>query len=157
MILSNDRFLLFPWVTVPNLASHALALATTHIADDWGCRHGYRPVLLETFVDPTRYSGTCYQAANWEYLGQTQGRGRNNPRHECRETKKAIYVYPLRRDWRPCLTQGHRTADRKKRYRNDLASRHTRSVGDAFLAVWEQSVVLVLDKWRRIAYNRLRY
>ena len=51
LILSNDRFLLFPWVTVPNLASHALALATTHIADDWGCRHGYRPVLLETFVD----------------------------------------------------------------------------------------------------------
>ena len=143
LILSNDRFLLFPWVTVPNLASHALALATTHIADDWGCRHGYRPVLLETFVDPTRYSGTCYQAANWEYLGQTQGRGRNNPRHECRETKKAIYVYPLRRDWRPCLTQGHRTADLKKRYRNDLASRHTRSVGDAFLAVWEHVVEIL--------------
>ncbi len=140
LILSNDRFVIFPWVTVPNLASHALSRATHKIADDWGGLHGYRPVLLETFVDPTRYAGTCYQAANWEYLGQTQGRGRDDPRHEGRETKKDIYVYPLRKDWRQCLTQGHRTADLKKRYRNDLASSHTRSVGDAFIAVWEHVV-----------------
>ena len=60
LVLSNDRFVIFPWVTVPNLASHVLSLATTHIADDWGSLHGYRPVLIETFVDPTRYSGTCY-------------------------------------------------------------------------------------------------
>ena len=95
---------------------------------------------METFVDPTCYAGTCYQAANWAYLGQTQGRGRDDPRHEGRETKKDIYVYPLRKDWRQCLTPGHRTADRKKRYRNDLASSHTRSVGDAFIAVWEHVV-----------------
>ena len=143
LILSNDRFLIFPCVTVPNLASHALALATTHLADDWGRLHGYRPVLLETFVDPTRYAGTCYQAANWEYLGQTQGRGRDDPRHACRETKKDIYVYPLRRDWRQRLTQGHRTAEREKRYRNDLASSHTRSVGEAFIAVWEHVVEIL--------------
>ena len=94
-------------------------------------------------MDPTRYSGTCYQAANWTHLGQTQGRGRDAPRHACRETKKDIYVYPLRRDWRQCLTQGHRQADRKKRYRNDLASSHTRSVGEAFITLWEHVVTIL--------------
>ena len=143
LVLSNDRFVIFPWVTVPNLASHVLSLATTHIADDWGSLHGYRPVLIETFVDPTRYSGTGYQAANWTHLGQTQGRGRDDPRHACRETKKDIYVYPLRRDWRQCLTPGHRQADRKKRYRNDLASSHTRSVGEAFITLWEHVVTIL--------------
>jgi hypothetical protein len=143
LILSNDRFLIFPWVKVPHLASHALSLATNQIADDWVRVHGYRPVLIETFVDPTRYSGTCYQAANWEHLGQTQGRGRDDPRHEYRETKKDIYVYPLRTDWRQCLTQVHRKADLQKQYRNDLASSHTRSVGDAFIALWENVVEIL--------------
>jgi len=155
LILSNDRFLIFPWVKVPHLASHALSLATNQIADDWVRVHGYRPVLIETFVDPTRYSGTCYQAANWEHLGQTQGRGRDDPRHEYRETKKDIYVYPLRTDWRQCLTQVHRKADLQKQYRNDLASSHTRSVGDAFIALWENVVEILHEvaaeydeKWR---------
>ncbi len=155
LILSNDRFLIFPWVKVPNLASHALSLVTDQLADDWVRIHGYRPVLIETFVDPTRYSGTCYQAANWEHLGQTQGRGRDDPRHESRETKKDIYVYPLRRDWRQCLTQAHRKADIEKRYRNDVAASHTRSVGDAFIALWENVVEILHEvaaeydeKWR---------
>jgi len=155
LILSNDRFLIFPWVKVPHLASHALSLATNQIADDWVHVHGYRPVLIETFVDPTRYSGTCYQAANWEHLGQTQGRGRDDPRHEYPETKKEIYVYPLRTDWQECLTQGHRKVDLKKRYRNDLASARTRSVGDHFVALWEQVAEILHDvaseydrKWR---------
>ena len=80
---------------------------------------------------------------NWTHLGQTQGRGRDAPRHACRETKKDIYVYPLRRDWRQCLTQGHRQADRKKRYRNDLASSYTRSVGEAFITLWEHVVTIL--------------
>ncbi len=155
LILSNDRFLIFPWVKVSHLASHALSLVTSRIGDDWVRVHGYRPVLIETFVDPTRYSGTCYQAANWECLGQTRGRGRDDPRHECPETKKDIYVYPLRNDWRRCLTQGHRKTDLEKRYRNDLASSHTRSVGDAFIALWENVVEILHEvaaeydeKWR---------
>jgi len=155
LILSNDRFLIFPWVKVSHLASHVLSLATNRIADDWVRTHGYRPVLIETFVDPTRYSGTCYRAANWECLGQTQGRGRDDPRHERRETKKDIYVYPLRADWQDCLTKGHRRVDVKKRYRNDLASSHTRSVGDDFIALWENVVEILHEaaaeydtKWR---------
>lgn len=155
LILSNDRFLIFPWVEVPHLASHALSLATKQIADDWVRAYGYRPVLIETFVDRTRYSGACYRAANWQCLGKTQGRGRDDPRHEYRETKKDILVYPLRTDWRECLTQGHRRVDLKKRYRNDLASAHTRSVGDHFVALWEQVAEILHEvaaeydkKWR---------
>ncbi len=143
LILSNDRFLIFPWVKVPNLASHVLSLATNQIADDWVRIHGYRPVLIETFVDPTRYSGTCYQAANWEHLGQTKGRGLDDPRHECRETKKDIYVYPLQSDWRQCLAQMTRKSDLEKRYRNDVASSHTRSVGESFIDLWEHVVEIL--------------
>jgi hypothetical protein len=135
LILSNDRFLIFPWVEVPHLASHALSLATKQIADDWVRAYGYRPVLIETFVDPTRYTGACYRAANWQCLGQTQGRGLDDPRHEHRETKKDIFVYPLQADWRRCLTEGHRKVDLKTRYRNDLAAARTRFVGDHFVRI----------------------
>jgi len=138
LILSNDRFLIFPWVQVPHLASHVLSLATKQVADDWVRVYGYRPVLIETFVDPSRYSGACYRAANWQYLGKTQGRGRDDRHHECRETKKDIYVYPLQHNWRESLTQGYRKADLKKRYRNDVTSAHKRTVGDDFVALWQQ-------------------
>ena len=143
LILSNDRFLIFPWVKVPHLASHALSLVTNRIADDWARLHGYRPSLIETFVDPTRFSGTCYQAANWQCLGQTQGRGRDDPGKEYPETKKDIYVYPLQTDWRESLTKGHRKMELKKRYRNDLASSHKRDVGDAFVTLWENVVEIL--------------
>jgi len=143
LILSNDRFLIFPWVKVPHLASHALSLATNRIANDWGHLHGYRPCLIETFVDPTRFSGTCYQAANWKCIGQTQGRGRDDPDKKYPETKKDIYVYTLQRDWRESMTQGIRKVDLKKRYRNDLASSHKRDVGDAFVALWENVVEIL--------------
>ena len=143
LILSNDRFLIFPWVKVPHLASHALSLATNQIADDWVLLHGYRPSLIETFVDPTRFSGTCYQAANWQCLGQTQGRGRDDPQKEYPETKKDIYVYPLQTDWRESLTKGHRKVELKKRYRNDLKSSHKRDVGDAFVVLWENVVEIL--------------
>lgn len=140
LILRNTRFLVFPWVQVPHLASHALSLATKRIADDWVGAYGYRPVLIETFVDPERFSGSCYQAANWAYVGKTQGRGRDDPRHEALETKKDIYLFPLCADWQKSLTRGHQRTEIKKRYRNDLASSHTRSVGDEFIALWEHVV-----------------
>jgi len=155
LILSNDRFLIFPWVQVPQLASHVLSVAVKQVADDWVRVYGYRPVLIETFVDPTRFTGACYRAANWQYLGQTQGRGRADRHHECRETKKDIYVYPLQHNWRESLTQGYRKAELKKRYRNDLATAHKRSVGDDFVALWQQVAGILHEvsaeydeKWR---------
>ena len=145
LILSNDRFLIFPWVNVPNLASNALSLATKQIGDDWLCVYGYRPVLIETFVDTTQYTGTCYRAANWQYLGQTKGRGLFDPEHLYPQTIKDIYVYPLQPDWQHSLTNCHRVSLLKKKYRNDIQSSHTRSVDDAFVSLWENVAKIISD------------
>ncbi|MCP5093859.1 MAG: DUF4338 domain-containing protein, partial [Gammaproteobacteria bacterium] len=75
LVINNSRFLIFPWVNVPNLASHILSRVSGQIRDDWHQAHAYRPVLIETFVDTSRYLGTCYQAANWACIGQSSGKG----------------------------------------------------------------------------------
>ena len=138
LILSNDRFLIFPWVNVPNLASHVLSLATKRIGDDWVDVYKYRPVLIETFVDTTQYTGACYRAANWKYLGKSKGRGLFDPKHQYKETIKDIFVYPLVPDWQHTLTHFHRVSSLQKKYRNDVQSSHTHSVDDAFVALWEK-------------------
>jgi len=99
LIVNNTRFLVFPWVQVKNLASKALSLAVKRIRHDWRERYGYSPVLLETFVDPEIYQGTCYRAANWICLGQSAGRGRMDRYRENSFSRKAIYVYPLVADF----------------------------------------------------------
>jgi hypothetical protein len=136
-IIKNDRFLLFPWVRVSNLASHVLSLATKQIGDAWVEKYGYRPVLIETFVDTTKYTGTAYRSANWIHLGQTQDRGFGD-RKQLKKTVKEIFVYPLTPDWRHTLTSGHFAASLKKKYRNDVQASHTRSVDDSFVALWEK-------------------
>jgi len=95
-IINNSRFLIFPWVEVKNLASSALALAVKTVPDDWHRCYGYRPALMETLVEPKRFKGTCYKAANWIHLGKTTGRGRMD-RANIRQgaAVKEIYVYPL--------------------------------------------------------------
>jgi len=103
LVLNNGRFLIFPWIRVKNLASKVLSLAIKRIRDDWFERYGYRPVLLETFIDPEEYRGTCYQAANWIYLGRTQGRGRMDRYKKRLLSRKDIYVYPLISDFRASL------------------------------------------------------
>ena len=95
--------MILPWVRLANLASRALALAARQVEQDWQRRYGYRPVLLETFVDPQRYRGTCYQAANWIRLGETAGRGRLDRHKRYLSTRKLVYVYPLRPDFRRVL------------------------------------------------------
>ena len=74
-VIGNSRFLIFPWVRVENLASKALSLVVRRLADDWQAQHGYRPVLVETFVDLSRFRGTCYRAANWAVSGRDPGQG----------------------------------------------------------------------------------
>jgi len=103
LVVNNTRFLIFPWVYVKNLASKALSLAVKRIGYDWQDRYGYSPVLLETFVDPEQYRGTCYKAANWILLGWTAGRGRMDRHTQYLSTPKHIYVYPLHRDFRTIL------------------------------------------------------
>lgn len=102
-IVNNTRFLIFPWVNVKNLASKALSLAAKRIQSDWQERYGFKPVLLETFVDVEFYKGTCYQAANWVKLGLTAGRGRMDRHTQHLSSPKQIYVYPLCSDFRDYL------------------------------------------------------
>ena len=102
-IVANSRFLIVPTVDVPHLASHVLGMAARRIEADWVKRYGYAPVLLETFVDETQYAGTCYRAANWQRLGETCGRGRNDARGTADIGRKGVYVYPLHTDWRAQL------------------------------------------------------
>jgi len=103
-IVNNNRFLLLPTVHIPHLASHALALVTRRIREDWQTRYGYQPVVLETFIEPD-HAGTCYRAANWTEVGQTAGRGRQDRYSEYATTKKSIWMYPLVRDWRKRLVE----------------------------------------------------
>jgi hypothetical protein len=82
LLINNARFLILPWITSRNLASKLLAMAARRVANDWDHRYGYRPVLMETFVERQRFAGTCYRAANWTHVGQTRGRGKLDTRHE---------------------------------------------------------------------------
>ncbi len=105
-IVCNSRFLVLPWIFVRGLASKILSLAARQLPEDWRQRYGYRPRLLETLVDPARFRGTSYRAANWIRLGQTQGRGRMDRDHEATgRAVKDIYVFPLCRDARRRLCQ----------------------------------------------------
>jgi hypothetical protein len=99
-VLCNSRFLIVPGIKVKYLASHILSKAVRQLPGDWKNRYGVEPVLLETFIDKTLFEGTCYQAANWLYIGETKGRGRNDRNNKKGKTIKKIYVYPLRKDWR---------------------------------------------------------
>lgn len=102
-VVANSRFLILHSVEVPNLGSHVLRLAAQRVVEDWPRRYGYAPVLLETFVDESRFAGTVYKAANWKRLGQTQGRGRQDRDNQAAVGVKAIYALPLCKDWREIL------------------------------------------------------
>ena len=107
LIAYNTRFLVLSWVRVPRLASHVLGLLAQRIATDWQQLYGHPIYLLETFVDPERFRGTCYRAANWTYLGLTTGRGKNARTHCSTRSRKEHWVYPLIRDFRRQLTLDH--------------------------------------------------
>ena len=102
-LANNTRFLILPWVKVKCLASHILSLARHRIAADWTDKYGHDLDLLETFVDSSRFSGTCYKASNWTWVGSTVGRTRNDRRHRISTPVKDIYVYPLNRHFRQRL------------------------------------------------------
>ncbi|HTU01523.1 MAG TPA: IS701 family transposase [Candidatus Sulfotelmatobacter sp.] len=94
-VVNNSRFLIPPWVAVKNLASHVLAHALAHLPQDWAVRFGTRPWLVETFVDPARFHGTCYRAANWQRLGLTFGSGKQGKGYVYHGVVKEVYVYVL--------------------------------------------------------------
>ena len=94
-LINNSRFLILPWIQVPHLASKILSLVTHQLTDDWLDAYRVSPLLLESFVDPERFSGTCYRAANWIHVGTTQGRGRMDRNQDVERHVKEIFLYPL--------------------------------------------------------------
>ena len=98
-VVNNSRLLLLPWVHIQNLASATLARALRRLPADWQAQYCVTPLLVETLVDPARYTGACYRAANWVEIGETSGRGRDDRQHRRHGTRpKRVFVYPLRRD-----------------------------------------------------------
>jgi hypothetical protein len=102
-IANNSRFLIYPWVSVPHMASHILGRIARRIAVDWQAKYNHPIALLETFVEHDRFRGTCYKAANWICVGQTQGRSRQDRTRTLNRPVKDIYLYPLGADFRQAL------------------------------------------------------
>jgi hypothetical protein len=104
-IAYNTRFLILPWVRIPHLASHILARMAAVLSDDWERLYRHPIYFAETFIDPTRFRGICYRAANWVLLGHTTGRGKNDQTNRPNRPIKEVLGYPLHRRFRQLLSQ----------------------------------------------------
>jgi hypothetical protein len=104
-IAYNSRFLILPWFQVPHLASFLLGYMARNLAQDWERVYCHPVYYLETFVDTELFAGTCYKAANWNYLGDTTGRGKHEKRNIKTRSIKAVWGYPLTKDFRRQLTR----------------------------------------------------
>jgi hypothetical protein len=108
LLAYNTRYLILPWVKVRHLASHLLGRVARRISDDWQQLYQHPIYLLETFIEPARFRGTCYRAANWLPLGLTTGRGKDDLTHQPNRSLKELWVQPLGRDFRQRLCrEGH--------------------------------------------------
>lgn len=103
LIVNQARFLILPWVHCQNLATKSLAMVARRLPDDWECRYRYRPVLMETFVEDSRFRGTCYKAGGWLMVGHTQGRGRQDRIHANDQPVKSVWLKPLTEDFQQQL------------------------------------------------------
>lgn len=105
LIAYNSRFLVLPWIQIPCLASHILGKMAKVLSVDWQRLYNHPLYFLETFVDTERFKGTCYRAANWVYLGTTTGRGKNDKTHKPNRSVKAVWGYPLSKNFLQMLQQ----------------------------------------------------
>ncbi len=103
MLAYNTRFLILPWVRVPHLASHLLGRIVRRLSSDWQGVYAHPIYFVETFVDPQRFLGTCYRAANWLHLGVTTGRGKDDYTHTANRSIKNVLGLPLVKDFRQRL------------------------------------------------------
>jgi len=101
----NTRYLILPWVRVPHLASHILGRMTSQLSPEWERMYGHPVYFAETFIDPTRFRGTCYRAANWKFLGLTTGRGKNDHTYKPNRPIKEVLGLPLTSRFRGLLQQ----------------------------------------------------
>jgi len=104
LLAYNTRFLILPWVTVPHLASHILGRMARTLSADWQQLYAHPIYFVETFIDPQRFAGTCYRAANWKLMGQTTGRGKDDQAHKANRSIKEVLGYPLVKDFRQRLS-----------------------------------------------------
>jgi hypothetical protein len=134
-IVCNSRFLILPQVKVPHLASHILSLCAKVVAQDWIERYGVEPVLLESFVERNRFRGTCYRAANWQHVGSTSGRGRQDRERRFSVPVKDIYVYPLSKNAREvlCCEEGRVEVNSAPTGRKEVADWAEEEFGDTDL------------------------
>jgi hypothetical protein len=105
LLAYNTRFLILPWVRVPHLASHILGRMARRLSADWQHLYAHPIYFLETFIDPQRFAGTCYRAANWTVMGQTTGRGKDAPTRAVNRSIKQVLGYALVKDFRQRLSQ----------------------------------------------------
>jgi len=105
LIAYNTRFLILPWVQVPYLASHILSRVAATLSSDWERMYEHPIRFVETFIDPERFRGTCYRAANWVLLGRTTGRGKDDLTHRQNRSIKEVFGLPLTRKFRELLSQ----------------------------------------------------
>ena len=105
LLAYNTRFLMLPWVRVPHLASHILGRMARRLSADWQALYAHPIYFIETFIDPQRFRGTCYRAANWKVLGETTGRGKDDQAHKANRSIKQVLGYPLVKDFRQRLSQ----------------------------------------------------
>jgi hypothetical protein len=105
LLAYNTRFLVLPWVRVPHLASHILGRMARTLSVDWQRIYAHPIYFVETFIDPQRFRGTCYRAANWTVLGETTGRGKDAPTRQVNRSIKEVLGYPLVKDFRQRLSQ----------------------------------------------------
>jgi len=144
-IIGNSRFFIHSGVRVPHLASHILGKILRRVRNDWYKKFNTAPLLVETFVDTSRFSGTTYRAANWIYAGATTGRGRQDKIHKAELKPKAIYLYPLHRNWRKLLG----AASQKPVFAGDWAEREwgRAPLGDARLI--QRLITIGRDRYAR--------
>ena len=105
LVVDNPRFFILPWIKIPNLGSHILAIVRRRLPEDWTERYGTTPMLIETFVETPRYTGAVYRASGWIHFGTTQGRGRYDRHKRYDKPKKDIWLRPLRRNWKQVLNR----------------------------------------------------
>lgn len=127
-LISNNRFLILPWVHVRNLASHILSISLNQVKRDWEKTFGVKPMIVETFVDTSKYQGTCYKASNWIYVGETKGYGKIGKRFEYHGNKKSVYLYEL---------------DHKYRNKLDLKVKQLKKPTPSQIKQWEELLVLL--------------
>lgn len=134
LVTNNKRFLVLPWVKVPNLASHVLSLALRQVREDWYQTHAYRPVLVETFVDDSRYKGSCYHAANWQCIGKTSGKDWKNKAssNNTDGTVKSILIYPLQSNYKAILN-------------NEPLSHKKNLIDEDFLKLWGKVSTIISE------------